>query len=166
MNTDPGSKFLLFLKVFEGYKTTLDLEGQPYHQESIRKSHFVSQPTESRDRMILRHGRKFTNSKVSIHVSLHYGIKALKTLVWHLLKGAFERNDYFEKIKKKVLYDEQVRTNKAKDYQSQGRTDLGMNSMVYHCANRTVERLKIFSIKKESFAIIDVQILFILLRCC
>ena len=43
------------------------------------------------------------------------------------VKGADERNDFFEKNKQTVMYDEQVRTNKAKDYQSQGRTDLGMN---------------------------------------
>ena len=67
-------------------------------------------------------------------------IKALKTLMWHFFKGAYERNDYFEKNKqtKIQVYDEQIRTNKAKDYQSQGQTDLGMNSVVYNCANRTV----------------------------
>ena len=27
------------------------------------------------------------------------------------------------------MYDEQVKTNKAKDYQFQGRTDVGMNSV-------------------------------------
>ena len=53
-------------------------------------------------------------------------------------KGVYERNDYFEKNKPTVIYDEQVRTNKAKDYQSQGRSDLGINSAVDHCANRTV----------------------------
>ena len=45
------------------------------------------------------------------------------------VNGAYERNDYLKK---------KVRTNKAKDYQSQGRTDLGMNFVVYHCANRMV----------------------------
>ena len=35
-------------------------------------------------------------------------------------KGADERNEFFEK-----KHEEQVRTNKAKDYQSQGRTDFG-----------------------------------------
>ena len=41
------------------------------------------------------------------------------------VKGAYERNDYFEKNKQTVIYDEQVWTKKAKDYQSQGRTDFG-----------------------------------------
>ena len=55
------------------------------------------------------------------------------------VKGAYERNCYFEKKSKQtVIYNEEVRTNKAKDYQSQGRTDLGINFVVYHCANRTV----------------------------
>ena len=54
------------------------------------------------------------------------------------IKGAYKRNDYFEKNKQTVIYDQQVRTSKAKDYQSQGRTDLGMNSVVYHCTNRMV----------------------------
>ena len=43
------------------------------------------------------------------------------------VKGANERNKFFEKNKQTVMYDEQVRTNKAKDLQSQKRTDLGMN---------------------------------------
>ena len=38
------------------------------------------------------------------------------------------------------MYDEHVRTNKANDQESQGRTDLEMNSvrrqkLVYHCEN-------------------------------
>ena len=36
------------------------------------------------------------------------------------VKGAYGRNDKFEKNKRTVIYDGQVRTNKAKDYQSQG----------------------------------------------
>ena len=39
------------------------------------------------------------------------------------VKGANERNEFFGKINK------QVRTNRAKYQQSQGRTDLGMNSV-------------------------------------
>ena len=31
------------------------------------------------------------------------------------VKGANERNELFEKHKQRVMYDEQVRTNKAKD---------------------------------------------------
>ena len=39
--------------------------------------------------------------------------------------------------------------------------------LVYHCANRTIERLKhIYSMKKESVEIIDALTLFILIRCC
>ena len=45
------------------------------------------------------------------------------------VKGANERNKFSKKNKQTVMYDEQVRTNKAKDYQSQGRTDLGMKSV-------------------------------------
>ena len=49
-------------------------------------------------------------------------IKALKTLVWHLLRepmkafveGANERSEFLEE-KKTVIYNEEVRTNKAKD---------------------------------------------------
>ena len=52
--------------------------------------------------------------------------KALKTLVWHaLVNGANEMSSL--KNKQTVMYDEQIQTNKAKDKQSQGRTDLGMN---------------------------------------
>ena len=56
------------------------------------------------------------------------------------VKGAYERNDNFEKNKQTVIlvYDEHVQTNMAKDYQSQEWTDLGMNNVMYHCANRTV----------------------------
>ena len=35
----------------------------------------------------------------------------------------------FEKHKQTVMYDEQVWMTKAKDLQSQGRTELGMNSI-------------------------------------
>ena len=46
------------------------------------------------------------------------------------VKGGNERNDFFEKKNKQtVMYDERVRANKAMDYQYQGRTDLGMNSV-------------------------------------
>ena len=31
------------------------------------------------------------------------------------VKGANERNEFFEKINKKAMYDEEVRTNKARD---------------------------------------------------
>ena len=58
------------------------------------------------------------------------------------VKKASERNELFEKNKQTGMYDEQVRTNKAEDYLSQGRTDMGMNSgdnrLVYHCTNRTI----------------------------
>ena len=59
------------------------------------------------------------------------------------IKEATERNEFFEKNKQTEIYDEQSRTNKAKDLQSQERTDLGMNPvrwqrLVYHCANRTI----------------------------
>ena len=45
------------------------------------------------------------------------------------VKGANERNEFFEKNKQTVISNEQVRTNKAEDQQSQGRTDLGTNSV-------------------------------------
>ena len=45
------------------------------------------------------------------------------------VKGAHERNKFFKKNKQTVMYDKQVRTNKAKDEQSPGRTDFGMNSV-------------------------------------
>ena len=65
------------------------------------------------------------------------------------VKGAYERNDYFEKNKQTAIYDEQVWTNKVKDYQSQDYQSYiipilyinirdKLNSVVYHCANRTV----------------------------
>ena len=41
------------------------------------------------------------------------------------VKGANERNEFFVKYKQTVMYDEEVQTNKAKDYQCQGRTDMG-----------------------------------------
>ena len=40
-------------------------------------------------------------------------IKALKTLVWHLSREPI--NKFIEKNKQSVMYDEQVRANKAKD---------------------------------------------------
>ena len=45
------------------------------------------------------------------------------------VKGANERNEFFEKNKQTVMYDEQVRTNKANDKLSRWGTDLGMNSV-------------------------------------
>ena len=41
-------------------------------------------------------------------------IKALKTLVWHLSRELMKEMRYL-KNKQTVIYDEQVRTNKAKD---------------------------------------------------
>ena len=49
-----------------------------------------------------------------------------KTVV-AFVKGTNERNEFFEKNKQTLMYDEQVRANKAKDQQSQGQTDLGLN---------------------------------------
>ena len=46
------------------------------------------------------------------------------------VKGANERNELFEKNKQPVMYNEQVQTNKTKGQQSQGRNDLGMNSVM------------------------------------
>ena len=42
-------------------------------------------------------------------------IKALKTLVWHLLRETMKKKWHFWKNKQTVMYDEQVRTKKAKD---------------------------------------------------
>ena len=43
------------------------------------------------------------------------------------VNGANKNNEFFENKQTVIMYDEQVRTNKAKDLQSQERTDLGMN---------------------------------------
>ena len=45
-----------------------------------------------------------------------YLIKALKNASVAFVKGADERNEFFEKNIQTAMYDEQVRTNKAKDY--------------------------------------------------
>ena len=43
-------------------------------------------------------------------------IRALKTLVWHLSREPMKETSSLEKKNKEtVMYDEQVRTNKAKD---------------------------------------------------
>ena len=42
-------------------------------------------------------------------------IKAMKTLVWHLSMEPMKEMSSLRKNKQKVMYDEQVRTNKAKD---------------------------------------------------
>ena len=53
-----------------------------------------------------------------------FPIKALKMLVWHLSREPMEemsslKNKNEKKPKQTAIYDEQVRTNKARDLQSQ-----------------------------------------------
>ena len=63
------------------------------------------------------------------HTSYHMHNQSVENAGVAFAKGADERNELFGKKtnKQTVIYDEQVRSNKAKDLQSQGRTDLGMN---------------------------------------
>ena len=56
--------------------------------------------------------------------------QSVENAVVAFVKGANERNEFFfKKNKQTVMYDEQVRTNKAKDNQYQGQTDFGMHSV-------------------------------------
>ena len=71
-----------------------------------------------------------------------------------LVKGANERNEFFEKINK-----QQCMTNKSGRTRQQnnnlrneliwGWTPPGSKRLVYHCSNRTIELLSIFSMKKK-----------------
>ena len=58
------------------------------------------------------------------------------------------------------------RTYNLRDELIWGWTPSGDKRLVYHCAIRKIQYLHIFSIKKESIAIIDALILFTLIRCC
>ena len=55
--------------------------------------------------------------------------QSVKNAECGICKDVNERNELFEKNKQTVMFDEQYRTNKAKDKQSQERTDFGMNSV-------------------------------------
>ena len=80
-------------------------------------------------------------------------------------------NSFLKKKRQTVMFDEQVRTNKAKDKQSQERTDLGMNSVRWQKIGVLLRQwndiavIDIFN-GKESIAIIDAFFLFIFIPCC
>ena len=87
------------------------------------------------------------------------------------VKGDNETNDIFEKINKQYCMTNKFgrrrqRTNNLRDELFRGSIPSCDKRLVYHCANDTIYWLYIFSIKKESVAIIDALILFIIIRFC
>ena len=65
------------------------------------------------------------------------------------VKGTNERNEFFEKNKQTAMYDEQVQTKKAKDEQSQGRTNLGTNSIKFGVSLRQQKDIAVIDIFNE-----------------